>query len=305
MRTILAQAMRMLLVLYLATLCAACLLLNACQPQPQQDTNTALAENPAAQNSDFKGSLETSLQAELSALFAELEQLVSVGQPNDASKSSSASSSPSTDTFDNATLPEGFSYVKLANPNIRVDLRYATTNNFTGFVVDGYHNAQAAILREPAVAALSKAQKQLEKSGLGLLIYDAYRPQKAAHFFVAWSLNDDERMKDQYYPKLAKSSLHSLGYIAEYSGHSQGTSVDVTLVDLATGTELDMGSPFDLFDEISWHDSQQITAKQAQNRALLKTTLEQCGFTSFYQEWWHYTYNNFSYPSTYFDFDVA
>ncbi|MDR3277625.1 MAG: hypothetical protein LBT12_02535 [Oscillospiraceae bacterium] len=201
-------------------------------------------------------------------------------------------------------LPEGFTYVRDVNPGIRADLRYAGADNFTGAPADGYLSAQAAILTTRAATALSAAQTALERDGLGLLIYDAYRPQKASDYFLAWSRTDDERMRAQYFPDLMKSELHELGYIARRSGHSRGSTVDLTLVSLDTGVPLDMGGGFDLFDGRSWHGSEKITAVQSENREKLKAVMEKYGFTAYDREWWHYTYGGEPFPDTYFDFDV-
>lgn len=206
--------------------------------------------------------------------------------------------------FDNERLPEGFSYVRAVNPDIRVDLRYAGTNNFTGFVVDGYLSDQAAILRSAAADALSDVQGCLETQGLGLLVYDAYRPAKASLFFLEWAKSDDERMKESFYPDLKKSAIYPSGYIAKQSAHSRGDTVDLTLVDLITGEALDMGGPFDLFDGRSSHGSALITAGQAYNRDLLKNVMRQFGFAPYAKEWWHYTYDRKKYPNVYYDFDV-
>ena len=206
--------------------------------------------------------------------------------------------------FDNDLLPDGFSYLKAENPGIRVDLRFATTNNFTGFVVPGYHSTQAAIMRSDAAAALSDVQDCLENEGLGLLVCEAYRPAKASLFFVEWAKTDDDRMRDEFYPELEKSSLHSLGYIAEKSIHSCGYSVDLTLVDFSTGEEIDMGSSIDLFGDISSHGTGLITAEQTENRNKLKNTMGQFGFSPYSKEWWHYTYSYGKYPNEFFDFDV-
>ncbi|MCL1974587.1 MAG: M15 family metallopeptidase [Firmicutes bacterium] len=206
--------------------------------------------------------------------------------------------------FDNDSLPEGFSYIKTLNPHIKVDLRYAGADNFTGCVVDGYYENQAAILRDAAAVALSSAQEYLEKEGLGLKIHDAYRPQKASDFFVKWAENDDENMKEAFYPHLDKKTLHSSGYIAKKSAHSRGATVDLTLIYFPSGEELDMGGIIDLLDEVSWHDSNLITYEQSQNRNKLRTVMLQFGFTPYAKEWWHYTYNKEKYSLEYFDFDV-
>lgn len=209
-----------------------------------------------------------------------------------------------THVFDNAALPDGFVYIKTENPNIQVDLRYAGTNNFTGSIVDGYLSDQAAIITANAASALSEIQAQLEREGLGLLVYDAYRPAKAVRFFVEWAKNDDFSTKEEYYPNLKKSTLTSSGYIAKKSAHSRGSAVDLTIIDLSTGEPLDMGSNFDLLDKKSWHGTSLITDEQSQNRKKLKSVMETYGFSAYSKEWWHYTYKDELFPDEYFDFDV-
>jgi len=200
-------------------------------------------------------------------------------------------------------LPAGFSYLRDIDPSILVDLRYASANNFTGSVVDGYFSDQAAILTTGTAKMLSDVQEHLKKENLGLLVYDAYRPEKATKFFVAWAGNEDASTKAAYYPNIDKAKLFTSGYIASESEHSSGYAVDVTLVDLSSGTALDMGGAFDLFDEISRHGNPSITVEQRRNRAKLKAAMEKFGFTAYSKEWWHYSYRQEP-PSEYFDFDV-
>ncbi|MDR2420648.1 MAG: M15 family metallopeptidase [Oscillospiraceae bacterium] len=201
-------------------------------------------------------------------------------------------------------LPEGFSYVTDINPNIAVELRYAGKDNFTGSRVDGYLSGDAAILATEAAKALSDVQKKLEEQGIGLLIYDAYRPQKASDFFVEWSKSGEESRKEEQYPGIAKRELFSRGFIAERSAHSRGCAVDVTLIYMHSGECLDMGCEFDYFDRISSHGANGITYEQAENRKLLKVAMQDGGFQPYSAEWWHYEYENESFPDTYFDFDV-
>ena len=150
-------------------------------------------------------------------------------------------------------LPEGFVYIKDIIPSVREDIRYAGDHNFVGCPVDGYF-APKSVLKEEAALALKKAAEEFEKQGLYLLIYDAYRPQRAVDHFVRWAKDEsDIKMKEEFYPELDKSELFPKGYIAVYSGHSRGLTVDLTLVD-REGNELDMGGEFDWFSRISSHD---------------------------------------------------
>lgn len=200
-------------------------------------------------------------------------------------------------------LPEGFSYVRDINPNIRVELRYATVNNFTGNVVDGYFAPEKAILLTEVAMALSEVQNYFEVQNFSLLVYDSYRPTRADQCFYHWSQNDDESTKDAYYPNLEKSDLFNLGYIAMNSSHSMGAAVDVTLVDNDSGEVLDMGGSYDLFDTQSHHDYSALTETQLENRMLLKKGMEAYGFTAYNGEWWHYNFFGANSEALY-DFDV-
>jgi D-alanyl-D-alanine dipeptidase len=189
-------------------------------------------------------------------------------------------------------LPAGFVCVNSVDPSIAVQLRYATTNNFTGAVVDGYESVTAAIVLSDTATALARVQADLKQEGFGLLILDAYRPTRAVANFVEWSKNSDTSTKQEYYPNLAKTDLFRLGYIAEHSNHSLGTAVDVTLIDLATGEVLDMGSEFDLFDTRSHYQASGLTSTQSANRTRLRQAMVNQGFTPYSNEWWHFDYTN-------------
>jgi D-alanyl-D-alanine dipeptidase len=201
-------------------------------------------------------------------------------------------------------LPDGFVYVDDHIPGILLDIRYFGEDNFVGARVDGYKGPFAILSRE-AADALAKVQADVTSQGLTLLIYDAYRPQKAVDHFKAWLQNpDDTKTKADYYPDLDKSRLFKLGYIASKSGHSRGSTVDLTLADAATGIPLDMGTHHDFLGEKSHHGSPLVTEEQAANRLLLRETMEKHGFKAYEKEWWHYTLADEPYPDTYFDFDV-
>ncbi len=191
---------------------------------------------------------------------------------------------------DPAGLPRGFSHVRDYAPGIDVELRYATIDNFTGQVVDGYESTEAAILRTDAAKALAKVQGGLEAEGLGLRIYDAFRPTRAVSFFMDWAASSNDMTKVQYYPDFEKPELFELGYIAEKSGHSLGGTVDLTLIDLASGEPLDMGGPFDFFGELSHYETAGLTAEQTANRARLHDAMLAQGFSQYPLEWWHYSF---------------
>ena len=182
--------------------------------------------------------------------------------------------------------------------------RYASSFNFMGFRVDGYDTPSLSLCRE-AAQALARAEKSFEERGLRLKIFDAYRPARAVEQFYRWSLNGDDRMKPYFYPKLEKTALHLGGYIALRSGHSRGSAVDCTLIDMKTGRELDMGGPFDLFDERSHYAAKGLTKSQERNRATLRSVMAECGFRGIRTEWWHFVLRNEPYPDTYFDFPLS
>lgn len=199
-------------------------------------------------------------------------------------------------------LPEGFVDISEVNANIRVDLRYYSTDNFIGDTINGY-NADQLFLTKAAALALSKVQTTFEKQQLGLKIFDAYRPQRAVDHFVRWcQIAEDTLMKAQYYPNIAKNQLINKGYIASKSGHSRGSTVDLTVIDLTTGKELDMGGQWDFFGKISHHADSSITTEQRMNRNLLKEHMLDAGFRAYKYEWWHYTLNGEPFKDQYFDF---
>jgi len=212
-------------------------------------------------------------------------------------------------TLSDGTLNEppskkDFVYLKEIMPNLRSDLRYYGSNNFIGVPVDGYNQPKCLLTKEAAYA-LKKVQDELERLGFGLLIYDAYRPQRAVDHFIRWAEDEnDTKMKIEFYPNIDKGDLFSLGYISAKSGHSRGSTVDLTIVSLKTKQILNMGSPYDLFDEISGVETSEISKNQRSLRSLLKRRMEKHGFKSYEKEWWHFTLENEPYPDTYFDFPV-
>jgi len=201
-------------------------------------------------------------------------------------------------------LPKEFVYAKELIPTLRSDMRYYSSNNFIGKPIDGYIKPKCILTKE-AAAALKNVQDELGRLGFGLLIYDAYRPQKAVDQFVKWAEDEtDTIMKNRFYPNLNKSELFDKEYIAKKSGHTRGSTVDLTIVSLTTGHILDMGSEYDLFDEKSATDYPNITRNQRAIRLLLKRRMEKHGFKSHSKEWWHYTLAKEPYPDKYFDFEI-
>ena len=203
-----------------------------------------------------------------------------------------------------AQLPKGFVYVDDVIPDIQLELRYCLNNNFVGQPVDGYH-AEVCILTKPAALALKKVQEALKKEGLSLKVFDSYRPQQAVNHFSKWARNvNDTLMKQEYYPNVDKRNLFRDGYIASKSRHSSGSTIDLTIVDLKTGKELDMGTPYDYFGEASWYLHEDLTTAQKANRALLHNMMSTHGFRHYPKEWWHFTLRGEPYKNQYFDFPV-
>ncbi len=202
------------------------------------------------------------------------------------------------------TLPQGFVYLRTVIPDAVLEMRYYTGENFVGERIDGYLEDKC-ILTADAASALQKVQHELRKFGLGLKVFDAYRPRSAVEHFVRWAKDlEDTRMKEQYYPDVAKENLFIEGYIAARSGHSRGSAVDVTILDFKTGHELDMGSGFDYFGPVSWPGCPDLTAQQRANRMLLQTLMNRHGFEPYEQEWWHFSLRNEPFPDEYFNFPV-
>jgi len=201
-------------------------------------------------------------------------------------------------------LPDGFVYLHDIEPSIRVELRYLGDDNFVGRPIDGYQ-ANRLILTTGAARALAAVQAELVPMGLSLLVYDGYRPQQAVDHFVRWAQDlQDQAGKPVYYPDVDKADLFDQGYIAARSGHSRGSTVDLTLLDLASGKALDMGTPWDFFGPASWPLHTGLPPQQRANRLLLRSLMLQSGFRPLEQEWWHFTLVEEPFPETYFDFPV-
>lgn len=182
------------------------------------------------------------------------------------------------------------------------DIRYYSSNNFTGKRINGY-NAPKAYMTKESLTALSKAADKLRKQGYRLLIWDSYRPQKAVDNFVVWINNPKDKGDKSFYPELKKKDLVKGGYIATKSSHTRGSTVDLTLIK-KDGSLVDMGGTFDLFSEISHPDYKKLTKAQKRNRAILRDAMIKAGFEGIDSEWWHFTLKDEPYKDTYFDFDV-
>ena len=203
------------------------------------------------------------------------------------------------------TDPSGFVLLADYVPQIVQEIRYYSTYNFIGDRIDGYEEP-CALLTIEAARALKAVSSEMIVQGYRLKIFDAYRPACAVKHFVLWGIEDqDLRMKPYFYPDLEKQELFVKGYIAKQSSHSRGSTVDLTLLDMRTGRELDMGGPFDLFSEVSHPDYRGITEEQYANRMLLRRAMLRAGFRPIDCEWWHFTLENEPYPDTYFEFPVS
>ena len=229
-------------------------------------------------------------------------------------------------SIDAPAMPPGFSTLTRVDDSIELDIRYTGDNNFVGRPINGYL-APACILSTPAASALAQVQAQANLRGYSLKVYDCFRPQRAVDHFVAWAADaTDEKMKAAFYPDVPKDELFSRGYIAERSGHSRGSTVDLTLVPMGTlqpqadpmanydcrGSEterfpdnsIDMGTSYDCFDARSHTDNPHVGDAVLANRHLLRELMEAAGFANYDQEWWHYTLRDEPFPAQYFDFPI-
>ncbi|MCU0342330.1 MAG: M15 family metallopeptidase [Ignavibacterium sp.] len=224
-------------------------------------------------------------------------------------------------------IPDGFVEIREVIPDIILDLRYYTSHNFLGVRVEGYE-AESCYITKAAADSLLKVQAELKKFNLSLKVYDAYRPQRAVNHFVRWAKDlSDTLTKKEFYPTLDKSRLFVDGFIAERSGHSRGSTVDLTIVPIPLpyqpefdiddqcecfessdkrfkDNSLDMGTGFDCFHSLSHPENQNVSAQQRANRLLLKSLMDKFGFKGIPEEWWHFTLRNEPYPNTYFDFII-
>ena len=206
---------------------------------------------------------------------------------------------------DEAAAAADFVVVSQVIPDAILEIRYHSTFNFVGDRIDGYDEPCALLTREAALA-LKAASDDLMAQGYRIKIYDAYRPQDAVNHFVRWAKDlKDTRMKEYFYPEVDKSQLFSSGYIAKRSGHSRGSTVDITLFDLSTGKDADMGGTFDYFGDASHYEYKKLTPEQKNNRLILRKAMTAHGFKPISTEWWHFTLVDEPYPDTYFNFPVS
>ena len=211
---------------------------------------------------------------------------------------------PTTEKTSPDPMPSGFCLLTDSIPDAILEIRYYRDNNFVGTRIDGYEEP-VALITQKAASALRKASDEFRKEGYLIKIYDAYRPQCAVDHFVRWSKDPSDTLKKAvFYPNINKNTIFSRGYVARKSRHSRGSTVDMTLVDMKTGKEVDMGGIFDYFGGVSRTINDQITPTQQQNRLLLRNIMVQNGFTPVQGEWWHFTLRNEPYPDIYFNFPV-
>ncbi|MBK7632786.1 MAG: M15 family metallopeptidase [Ignavibacteriales bacterium] len=229
--------------------------------------------------------------------------------------------------FYSQNIPDGFVEIREVIPDIILDLRYLTNHNFLGVPVDGYISEKCYIT-QTAADSISRVQAELKKFNLSLKIYDAYRPQKAVDHFVRWAKDlSDTLTKKEFYPTVNKSNLFIDGYIAEKSGHSRGSTIDLTIVPIPISEQpeydvneqcecyksveerfkdnsIDMGTGFDCFNQLSHSENPDIDPQQRANRLLLRSLMDKYGFNNLAEEWWHFTLRNEPFPKTYFDFEI-
>ncbi|MGW8574885.1 M15 family metallopeptidase [Streptomyces niveus] len=272
----------------------------------------------------------TRLASALRALAATAATLLAVTAAAPGAAGATGTSATSTGSgVSEPTAPDEFVALRTVAPTIIQEIRYVSPHNFVGEPVDGYEQP-LCILTRPAARALQRAQWKLLRQGYSLKVYDCYRPQRAVDHFVRWAKDlQDERMKPEFYPQVDKSRLFADGYIAEKSGHSRGSTVDLTIVKLPAkptrpyvpgeklvpcyapqgerfrDNSVDMGTGYDCFDTLSHTDDPRIQGERRANRQLLKSTLAGVGFTNLPEEWWHFTHKPELFPDTYFDFPVS
>ncbi|MEV0676027.1 D-Ala-D-Ala dipeptidase VanX [Actinosynnema sp. NPDC050436] len=202
-------------------------------------------------------------------------------------------------------MRDDFGFLDEFLPGLRWDAKYATWDNFTGKPVEGYL-ANRIVGTEALCAALGSAREKAACLGFDLLVWDGYRPQRAVDSFLRWAGEpEDGRTKRRHYPNIGRHEMVGRGYVAARSGHSRGSTVDLTLYHLDTGELAAMGGDHDLMDPVSHHGARGIAPEEARNRRHLRTIMESCGFRSYDFEWWHYTLKDEPHPDCYFDFPVG
>ena len=199
--------------------------------------------------------------------------------------------------------PPGFVDAATVVPDLVVEMRYFGSNNFIGRPVDGYEKPVCLLTRQ-AAAALAAVARDLAPRGFGLKVFDCYRPARAVRHFLRWADDPNDPGRPEYQPGLDKHDLFRLGYLAKRSGHSRGSTVDLTLVRLADRGELDMGTFYDFAGPRAWLTDRSVSAEVKANRTVLVEAMGRRGFKPYVKEWWHFTLQGEPFPDTYFDFPV-
>ncbi|MBR1758853.1 MAG: M15 family metallopeptidase [Lachnospiraceae bacterium] len=266
----------------------------------EQSTTSSVVENESVSTETVSEETQTSKVQETTTEEETETETESETEPETVSEITAVKKDQKTITEDTSDFVLLTDYV----PDAILEIRYYSTYNFVGERIDGYEEPIAIVTKETALA-LAEVSEELEGLGYRLKIYDAYRPQTAVTHFVNWAKDlQDTSMKEYFYPEVRKSELFSRGYIAKRSGHSRGSTVDLTLFDMTTEKEVDMGGTFDYFGELSHPDYMGITKEQYANRMLLRSVMMNHGFKPIAQEWWHFTLKDEPYPNTYFSFPV-
>lgn len=201
--------------------------------------------------------------------------------------------------------PSDFIDIALEIPGIITDVKYFSGDNFVGERIDGYE-APTILLTKKAAIALARVQKQLMNEGYGLKVFDGYRPKRAVEHFIRWGTQEEDgKTKSLFYPNITRQEVFDRGYIVMESSHTRGSTIDLTVINMKTGKEVDMGGHFDFFSEISFSDYDHLSIEQSKNRVQLRYLMRSEGFEPMQQEWWHFTLADEPYPETYFDFVIS
>lgn len=288
------------LIAYMLLLMAGCTEEDKTQPSETTGASESIVSEISSEAEPIVSEMSSEAETIVSEQSSEAVKIVT----ENVSESESIDSEESAENETLASESSDFVLVSEVIPDVIQEIRYYSTYNFVGDRIAGYEEP-VAILTKEAAAALKEVSDELQQKGYRLKIYDAYRPQMAVENFVNWAKDlTDVRMKAYFYPELEKNVLFSQGYISSHSGHSRGSTVDLTLVDMRTGKEVDMGGTFDYFGELSHPAYRGITEEQYQNRMLLRDAMTAHGFKPISTEWWHFTLKDEPYPDTYFTFPV-
>lgn len=205
-----------------------------------------------------------------------------------------------------ATAPADFVILADVVPDIIQEIRYYTTYNFVGRRIPGYDEPVALMTRR-AADSLRRVSDDVKAQGYRLKVFDAYRPMTAVRYFVQWGKElNDTLMKRYFYPEVNKADVFRLGYLSSRSAHSRGSTIDLTLFDMNTEREVDMGGTYDFFGEVSHPTyTRNLSASQLRHRRILREAMLRHGFKPVGSEWWHYTLRNEPYPNQFFEFPVS